>query len=256
MDIYENFEHLDNFYKKIAQSSGFSVKENGSLVITTGLDNVVFNYVRFNSSDTLFWQKVLQKISAPFIAFPNQDMKETNLHELSTVYHLKKLGEVIAHRYQCLKTFIFEKTNPHLTIKLVNNFQEIEDVDFLSALSLHHPQGYMKKFIQGIPETGFKVDGLFCFIAYLDTLPVGQSFLAIHNNVPGLYFDSVHPDYRRQGIETEMIKTRMEFARDLGFDQIVVQCMSSSINIFQKIGFKPQGTLPMYMYDPPNSSHI
>jgi predicted acetyltransferase len=59
-------------------------------------------------------------------------------------------------------------------------------------------------------------------------------------------WSSVLPEYRRQGVLTEMIGHRIDLARKLGFDTSVVQCMPMSGPVYDKFGYQNKEKLNIY----------
>lgn len=84
------------------------------------------------------------------------------------------------------------------------------------------------------------------FLARKNNEYVGSSLIDIQNDVAGCYWDCVLPEYRKQGVGSEMIYHRQNIAKQHGCSFVVAQCLNSSLNVYLQAGF--QKGLPLALY--------
>ncbi len=76
-----------------------------------------------------------------------------------------------------------------------------------------------------------------------------SSIVSIANNQGGVYWGSVLPNFRKQGIGTALVEHRMNTAKKLGYTSIVAHNMTPSLGLCKRLGFEQVGGLPLYMWD-------
>lgn len=247
MTVYGVFHHFSKLYKKIAESSGFFIDHQIGLLIASSIDDNAFNMLELEKLDATIFTELKNKINVPFLCLPGKNMDIVNFEKFMEEHQMIKSDMPSAQVYNNLQMFKNEIYIPNLRIRLVENFYDLMCFDALSSISFNHKPGNFINFMQGFSASNYKVENLYLFLAEIGDIPVGTSMLATHDNIAGLYWDSVHPDYRKQGIGSAMIYKRMEFARELSHSKIIVQAETPSINLYQKLGFTPLGSLPVFV---------
>ena len=135
--------------------------------------------------------------------------------------------------------------NSKFQIRSVVNTDDLLAFDRISSVAWEHPETLAFNFLKsslGNREIHF-------FLAYTKEQPVGCGILSIANNQAGLYWGSVLPDFRKQGIGTALVEYRMNTAKNLGHTSIIAHNMTPSLNLYKRLGFEQTGGLPLYMWD-------
>lgn len=124
-----------------------------------------------------------------------------------------------------------------ITIKEVKTDEMMNTWRQIAATGFDYPFGcdepLFKDFISSGPHDSVKL-----FMAYIDGKAVGQSMLVLCNDTSANMWSSVLPEFRKQGILTEMIKYRNSIAHLHGHTQSVVQCMPSSAPVYDQLGYR------------------
>ncbi|MFI4955984.1 MAG: GNAT family N-acetyltransferase [Gammaproteobacteria bacterium] len=126
--------------------------------------------------------------------------------------------------------------SPMISIKEVKTDEMMTTWRQVAATGFDYPFGcdeaLFKDYISSAPHDSVKL-----FVAYVDGKAVGQSMLVLCEDASANMWSSVLPEYRKQGILTEMIKYRNSIAHLHGHTQSVVQCMPSSAPVYDKLGY-------------------
>lgn len=72
--------------------------------------------------------------------------------------------------------------------------------------------------------------------------------LSFSNNMAGIYWLGTLPQYRNKSIANKLTRYVINQAKQSGYNSIISQNLKPSQSLFQKIGFKPVGSLPLYIY--------
>lgn len=84
-------------------------------------------------------------------------------------------------------------------------------------------------------------------IAYVSDKPVGcVMLLKTEKPSAGIYYLWVLPEYRNKGIGSALSSRCLAIAKDLGYEQVVIQCMTTSASLHERIGFQPVCQLGLY----------
>lgn len=116
----------------------------------------------------------------------------------------------------------------------------------IAASGFGYPKECDEKLFKNFLSPGPHHEFVKLFLGYLDGEPVGQSMLVLGDTLSGNMWSSVLPEYRKNGVLTEMIKHRLNFASKLGFKENVVQCMPMSAPIYDKLGYHNKEILNLY----------
>lgn len=241
MKKYDIFNHLIDSLLFIGNEGGYRVSDGIDKTMITTFASPVFNYIIPGSLDNKLIDEFIEE-NIPFICLPQSNI-EKKFQMFCEQKKLVKAGEVIAHEFTELDIWNYQK-DPKFSIKKVINEEELYLFDNISSIAFEHPNQMAMKFLQ--PALGKQDISL--FLAYYESKPVGCGMISFVNNVAGLYWGGVLPKYRKLGIGTELTKYRMNYTKEHGFQNVVAQNMIPSIGYYQKIGFKPEGSLPLYLY--------
>ncbi|WP_253299890.1 GNAT family N-acetyltransferase [Wolbachia endosymbiont of Chironomus riparius] len=132
---------------------------------------------------------------------------------------------------------------PNLKLKIIDNNQLLEQLDLYTSKIFNHNIGAVSEFFRGLPNDTSK---LRLFFATLNDEFIGTCGIYIQDNVAGFYSDGVLPIYRNQGIGTQMVLERIKIAQKFKCKYAVAHCMKSSINLYERLGFKMFGNLYLY----------
>lgn len=149
---------------------------------------------------------------------------------------------MIAHDFE-LENWKYQD-NLLIKIKKIHDENALKIFDFISSNIFQHAPLAAFDFFRPILNDA----NISLFLAYYDNMPVGCGVISLVNNIAGLYWGGVLAEYRGRGIGRQLTKYRMNEAKKQGFKNIVAQNLSASVNYYQKIGFKPMGSLPLYLY--------
>lgn len=240
MTKHDIFKQITDLLLFIGSKGKFKVVESIDRAIITGLPSVAFNYISFGSLNHDLLTDTI-KTKHPFMCFPQQTIEE-EFPKFCEQHGLIKADDVLAH--SCDLTSWEYKPNNKITIKQFTDEESLNHFDYISSIAFQHPLHLAKAFLKVVLNAAeFQF-----FLAYDDNKPVGAAILSSLNNEAGLYWDGVLPEYRNRGIASELVKYRMNIAKNKGHKTICSQNMSTSKSYYQKIGFKPAGSLPLYVY--------
>ena len=95
-----------------------------------------------------------------------------------------------------------------------------------------------------------------CFLAWIGDEAAGGGALSMHDGTAICYSTSVRPGLRRLGIQTALLNTRLDHARDQGCDLAVIQTTpgSASQRNVQRHGFQLAYTKPTMTLVQPTST--
>jgi ribosomal protein S18 acetylase RimI-like enzyme len=96
-------------------------------------------------------------------------------------------------------------------------------------------------------------DNLFdLYLAYYNNIPVSTILISFVNNIAGIYWLGVLPQYRNKAIASYLTSFSINEIAKKNFKTVISQNLTSSKSLFKKIGFNACGNLPLYMYENKN----
>jgi hypothetical protein len=241
-------DHLKSCIQYIGSKSGFTVKENHNFVsVESKLNYRGFNLIAgHNNSATLTHLPGILKLqhgSHVWFSGSYDDGIADNLIS----HGFTKLGPLtgVARRLDNFDTSLTTEvtTKGKLTISPVINSYLFEEWTKTFNQVFGANQEDIKQFFKGFSKDNFKDKKFILLLAKLDDKPVGVSILYITDKIAGCYYGGVIPEVRKQGIGTSLTIERMKFAKTIGCDMIVAQCLNTSLNIFLSLEFKPYNEL-------------
>lgn len=241
MDKYHIFDHLSASLVSVATKGNFKTMDTPHKALITHFASPLFNYVSLGQWDEHLIQDLTQQ-KTPFICMPQKAI-EQDFHPFCEKMGLLAADDVIAHEFTDLETWTYNDPSP-IQVREVKDLEDLHHFDAVSSQAFVHPKEMAVQFLEPIlnhPE-------ITLFLAFDGSKPVGCGMASFVNNIAGLYWGGVLPEYRRKGIGTTLTQYRMNFAKQKGFKSIYAQNMTPSIGYYQKIGFKPVGALPLYVW--------
>lgn len=149
-------------------------------------------------------------------------------------------------KYMSLQHFTYTPLT-QINIKQVTTPEMMDIWRKMAASNFDYPFGSDDLLFKNFTNPGKHHDTVKLFIAYINDKPAGQSMLVLCNDSSANMWSSVLPEYRKQGILTEMISFRNALAKSHGYQQSVVQCMPSSAPIYDKLGYQNAESFNMYI---------
>lgn len=240
-NTYKIFDHVADTFIYAGFESGFkSINSDNSYVIS-GLPSATFNFLYLSKNDGLLESVVNDNI--PFICFPKKEL-ESSFAEIAKSNNLIVADNVVAHRFDIDVNWKYTPST-EIEISKVTTEEELKLFDEVSSEAFVHHKGLVVEFFKHVIKGS---DQLELFIAYSAGKAVGTAQISTVNNVAGIYWLSVLPEYRKKGIATLLTNFIIGQAKDKGFTSVVSQNFTASQSLFRKIGFNPYGALPLYVY--------
>jgi GNAT superfamily N-acetyltransferase len=230
------FDHFCQTFAYAAEKGKFDTERNinGDIKVVTTLDSASFNFIRFKGKNF----DVLENILTKNISFSCWHYENTTSEFKD--YLLKKgmkfYSKAESSFYSNLQEFVYSPNND-IKIKQISNIDELEIFDRIAANCFCYPQNMSTEFF----KNSINDKNILFYIAFLEDIPVGTSILSLAGNIAGLYWDAVLPEYRNRQIGLEMVKFRMNIAKNMGYNSICAQNLDSSVGYYKKIGFKQNG---------------
>jgi hypothetical protein len=241
-------DHLKNCVQHIGTKSGFIVKKLHNFVsVESKLNYRGFNLIvgHNDSSTPAHLPDILQLQNSSHVWFSGS--YDEKITDIFADKGFTKLGPLtgVARRLDNFDTSLTTEvtTKGKLTILPVINTDLYEEWTLAFNQVFGVNQEDVKQYFSGFSKDNFKDKTFILLLAKLDDKPVGVSILYITDNIAGCYYGGVIPEVRKQGIGTAMAIERMKFAKTIGCDMIVAQCLSTSLNVFLSLGFKSYNEL-------------
>ena len=244
-------ENLKDYMLYAVDMSEWTTRRIGNLVLTlNGRQDSLFNYVFCQN-----WEPEESKRSAhDALKYLEENKIDTTWVVDSHMWEwrslLEKLGlhDPTVTKKVCMKIpkRLHSCTNiPGLVLEEVVSHDALLQLDALAAKIFYCNANDLIILLRG--TTGREQSRLRFFIAKLYSTVVGLCGMYVHGNVVGLYSDGVLPEYRNMGIASEMVSKRLMMASELfGCEYAVAQCMSRSVGLYGRLGFKVTGNLFLY----------
>lgn len=253
MDKQLIFDHLNSTYKACVKLSGPNAKIQDIPydLAYSGLNNSIYNFMRLRTLDSGVFADILTQMHAPFLCMSSMACDEANFEDFMHAHGLSLLDNLTAQFRDHLNYFSYHPPREEIRIKLVDSTEDLAVLDALCQDAYNHEKGLAQKMFRGLLSQPPEESQVRMFLAYWQDQPVGKGMLSTCDQYAGLYWDSVLPTFRRRGVATALINSRLKLAQELGYKQVVMQGRSPSLSCYQRAGFKPCGSLPCFKKDNP-----
>jgi GNAT superfamily N-acetyltransferase len=239
-DKHKIFDHLIDTEASFMTDRPFQVLTGTTRGVISGLASPLFNCVCLGQPETALLQK-LRAEKIPTLLFATESF-EQNFSQFAQEQDLTFLENVTAQQYLVPEQVSY-RPDQNLKIQLVTTQEQLAIFDEISSVAFQHDKGMATQFLQ----SSLSSNKVRLFIAAVEDVFVGCCMISFVNDRAGFYWDGVLPAYRGKGLASEMTKYRMGYVKDHGYKNICVQNLSTSLSYYQKLGFKPVGTLPLYL---------
>lgn len=246
-------QNLKEYMYHVVRISNWYSKTIGNVLLTiSGSKKSFFNYVFYNGSgkeysfeDIMKTLEYLKKehLSATWVI-------DSHMHQAR--FFADKIG--LTHASTPKKAFLnlkhFSQQAAYtsgLHFARVRTQEELLTFDKIAAQIFCHEIHLFSDFVRGILSCNDSNIHLFSITLYEQL--VGMCILYIENNIAGCYGDGVFREFRNRGIGTQMLLYRIELAKQLNCQYMIAHCMSPSVNLYQRLGFKILGNLYLYVSD-------
>ncbi len=233
---YKLFDHNIKFLQFIGNLHGYETTNS----MITKYPTPAYNFVYLNTKDDKLITD-LQAQGIPFLCHPSIEMKDELVWLLS--HGLTKTDDQIIQVFENLQAWEYEVTDANIQMHRVTTPRELMIFDHISSIAFQEPEGLAFKFLNPILcDPNFSI-----FLAKINHEPIGCLMIAIIDNVPGLYWGGIIPEFRKQGIGTACLRAGLNFIKNNGYDSAITISLPSAINLCQRIGFKAIGPISCYV---------
>ena len=237
---YKIFDHLIDTYLYLARAGGYEAGTEGNVYVLTRFPSLTFNFIYLKDADDGLIEKFIAT-NVPFCSFADPSLIGSDL--IFQKYNMQFVENVKAHQFNEVSSFKYIPSGS-IEISRVATDLQLDMFDQISSSCFQDTPGYTTKFLGSLSTTEeFEI-----YLAYKDRKPIGTVALSTVNDCAGLYWLSVLPEYRNQGVASEMVRFVINRAKDKGFDQICSQNYQASVTLFQRLSFMPSVELPLYVY--------
>ncbi len=137
-----------------------------------------------------------------------------------------------------------ENTSSHTPVCQI---RDMADTDVLGVLSIEH-QNYEFPWTEAILRDCMRA-GYYCYVAEQRERLIGYGIISVGGGESHVLNLCIHPDVRRQGCGSAMLKFLMGQARKVGARCLLLEVRASNnsaINLYQKLGFNEIGIRNAY----------
>ncbi|QLK56704.1 GNAT family N-acetyltransferase [Ehrlichia ruminantium] len=138
--------------------------------------------------------------------------------------------------------------NLPITLDLVDNEAKLFELDNIALRVFHSAPGEVRTFFKGLANYYDIIDPrIKFFLVKYNNVKVGICGMYVQDKVVGFYSDGILPEYRNQGIASQMVLERIKIAKkQYACKYAIAQCMKPSVNLYRRLGFKMLGNLSLY----------
>lgn len=244
-------ENLRGYMSYAMEMSSWITKRIGNLLLTiNGRPDSLFNYVFCGdgsldesvSSAREAWE-YLRNTKTDTTWVVDAHMKEwKNLVGKMGLNHPAIMKKVYA---PIPKVRASHRNRPVLVLESVEDDLSLAILDELAVKIFYCNTNDLIILLRGVVKR--ERSRLKFFIVRLSGAVVGICGMYVQGDVVGLYSDGVLPEYRNMGIASEMVLERLEMAKSLfGCRYAVAQCVTQSVSLYEKLGFRVTGNLFLY----------
>ena len=138
--------------------------------------------------------------------------------------------------------------NLAITLDVVDNQEKLFELDNIALRVFHSSPGEVATFFKGLANyNDISNPRIKFFLVKYNNINVGICGMYVQDKVVGFYSDGVLPEYRKQGIASQMVLERIKIAKkQYTCKYAIAQCMKPSVNLYKRLGFKMLGSLSLY----------
>lgn len=135
---------------------------------------------------------------------------------------------------------------PLFDIQIVNDAEMLKSWAKVITLGLFGNEESNTTYVSELFNNLYSHTKFKLFVGLYDGKPVGSSMLYFAGGVAGIYHISTLPEYRHQGIGTQMSLAPLQLAEKLGYRYGVLQASEMGEPVYRKIGFKEYYSFGIY----------
>lgn len=246
LDKYKIISSFVDYIESLAQFSDHPIASEGGLtVLNSGIRHPIFNYVCNIDARSVHLAEIIndfQNKKAPFYFCNGFVSKENQSYDSFSKLELPD-PITLDGMYFDLRNPVPQMWSEDVEYMWVNSQEQLLYWLEVSAQTNGHTIEQGVQFFKTHHYIKAKL-----LLAMSDNQPVGGSMICLGNDrYAGNYWDSVIPQYRHRGIGSDMVKLRLEYAKTLGLQFVVAQCMDSSTRLYKKIGFENLAEIEFYV---------
>lgn len=244
-------ENLRGYMAYAMEMSSWTTKQIGNLLLTiNGRPDSLFNYVFCGNGSKDESEKAAQ---AAWEYLQNAKTDATWVVDAHMKWWKDLVGQIGLNGPAVMKkvyapiqrVHALSKRRPDLVLERVADDLSLTVLDELAVKIFYCNTNDLIILLRGVVER--EQSRLKFFIAKLSDTVVGICGMYVQGDVVGLYSDGVLPEYRNMGIASEMVLRRLEMASGLfGCRYAVAQCVTQSVSLYEKLGFRVTGNLFLY----------
>lgn len=239
VDKFDIFDHLMDTWLYAAMESGFEYGNDCNKYIITRYDSPSFNCIYWAEDNDIIDTFIERGI--PFVCSAQRGFEDI-LSEKAHQYNFEIATYSVATKFEIPDDWMYQPSDI-ISIKKVQIDDELVLFDDIAAKCFDDEVGCSYGFWQ----KAYTKDVCKLYLAYSHNVAVGTILLSYVNNIAGIYWLSVLPEYRNQGIATELINYLIQEAKKDGYNSVIAHNdVPSSLSLFNKIGFQPQGSIPIF----------
>ncbi|GEM_PF-1919579 len=220
-------------------------KSKGLTFVDSNLSEDTFNIIHINNSETLNIEELRQAIdyfnnlTFDFCIWVNNENLTPGLKQIFSQLSLSKQAEELGMVLN-LGNYVLNREEQKLNIVKVNNEELL--LTYATVLASHwHP---INQNILQFYKTAEHVylnnrNNIFLFLYYWENKPVGTIELyASDKDTIGIYGLTTLEQFRGKGIGTSLLRYALDFAKQKGFKNIILQATEDGFRLYKKIGFE------------------
>lgn len=243
-------ELLQSYYAEITQSVGLFDEKQGVSLAHSLLDTALFNVVcgEKEPSNVLNVAALLENAKSqqqPFLWLHHDS--NIHLHQYLKNQHLESRASIHGYCFPLESTLLSFDAHPAVEMSEVASEEQFYEwchtFSVCHGISVDLVEQY---FRSGIGEN--RVFQLFSAQLYQKTIACCAMYRKEKNAI--LLWDSVLPMYRRQGVGSMMVLSRLKLAKAEGLDEVFTFGANDRMQLLKKLGFKSFGKFRVLYYEP------
>lgn len=247
---------LQSYFEELSASNGMFDRKEDIVLYHSMNDYSLFNVVSgYSEPENVLNIAALLELARsqgyPFLWLAHSSNK--NLNQYLLKHGLSERGDIRALYFNMRDCQAKFEAHPAVDFVPVVNIEQFYEWCHIFSECYGIPQDIVESYF----KSSFKEGEPCLYLASLYQKAIGCSALHIEGQSALLLWDSVLPMYRRQGVGSMMILSRMQVARDSGLDHIYSFAMDPMLEVYTELGFNTFAKFNILRYDPrlPSSSN-